>query len=239
MITFTPHEFNQVRDAVAASHLFMQAICPLVKQRQIALNKDQRNLLEFAPSLTAAAFTTLATVTHRNNRDPDAEDTRPVSQPTDIDTRAMYDELENVSALVLPDLVFLMLCALAELPMYDKTLRDSSADSVQVAPLMAWAWEAGRRYALNQALAIFDSTANEYKDGTEAILTTLLNSTLDLSSPGATPGLPSAADLDAVADEHRIAHATSRPLTIVEADERSIKLSPAEAQALGLARKPN
>lgn len=228
MIDFTPNEFNQVREAISASHLFMQAMCPLLKQRQVALNKDQRNLLQFAPGLTAAAFATVATVTQRNNRDPDAEDTRPITQPTDIDTRAMTDELENVSALVLPDLIYLMVCALAELPMYDKTLKGSSADPMQVATLMAWAWEAGRRYGLNQALAVFYSTVGEYKDGTEAILTAVLNATLDLPSPETTQP---PAEIHPGSLQHG--------LTIVEADAQSVELSPAELTALETMRKPN
>ena len=43
MIGFTPAEFNQVREAIAAAHLYCQAISPLLKARHTTINKDQRN----------------------------------------------------------------------------------------------------------------------------------------------------------------------------------------------------
>ena len=183
MIGFTPAEFNQVRESIAAAHLFMQALGPVLKQRHTALNKDQRNLLQFAPEAVAQGFNTIALITHRENRDPDAVDARPVTRLQDIDTEAMRDELENVSALVLPDLVYQMVCALGELPMFHDTITSEPLTTHRAAMLMAWSWEGGRRYGLQQSLAILDTTTTEFKTGTEAVLTAALNSALDLPSP--------------------------------------------------------
>ena len=183
MIGFTPAEFNQVREAIAAAHLFMQAICPVLKQRHTALNKDQRNLLQFAPEAVAQAFNAIALITHRENRDPDAVDERPAIKLQDIDTEAMRDELENVSALILPDLVYQMVCALGELPMYHELITAEPLTTHRAAKLMAWSWEGGRRYGLQQALAIIDTTTTEFKTGTDAVLTAALNATLDLPNP--------------------------------------------------------
>ena len=112
MIGFTPAEFNQVREAIAAAHLFLQSVGPVLKQRHTALNKDQRNLLQFAPEAVAQGFNTIALITHRENRDPNAIEEESPTKLTDIDTVAMRDELENVSALILPDIVYQMVCAL-------------------------------------------------------------------------------------------------------------------------------
>lgn len=218
MIGFTPAEFNQVRESIAAAHLFMQALGPVLKQRHTALNKDQRNLLQFAPEAVAQGFNTIALITHRENRDPDAVDARPVTRLQDIDTEAMRDELENVSALVLPDLVYQMVCALGELPMFHDTITSEPLTTHRAAMLMAWSWEGGRRYGLQQSLAILDTTTTEFKTGTEAVLTAALNSALDLPSPEAEhkpgevvpiDGAPSAADLDAINEEQDAADKTS------------------------------
>jgi hypothetical protein len=183
MIGFTPAEFNQVREAITAAHLYCQAISPLLKARHTMMNKDQRNLAQIAPQAVAEGFNTIALITHRENRDPDAVDARPATKLQDIDTEAMRDELENVSALVLPDLVYQMVCALGELPMFDHTFMQTGPEAERTATLMAWTFEAGRRYGLQQALAIIDTTTTEFKTGTDAVLTAALNATLDLPTP--------------------------------------------------------
>jgi hypothetical protein len=147
------------------------------------MNKDQRQLAQFAPQAVAEGFNTIALITHRENRDPDAVDARPAIKLQDIDTEAMRDELENVSALVLPDLVYQMVCALGELPMYHELITTEPLTTHRAAMLMAWTFEAGRRYGLQQALAIIDTTTTEFKTGTDAVLTAALNATLDLPSP--------------------------------------------------------
>ena len=217
MIQFTPDEFQKVREAIASAHLLIQAVAPLLKQRHTYLNRDQRNLLTYSESAVPAAFNIIAAITHRENRDPDAVDARPAIKLQDIDTEAMRDELENVSALVLPDLVYQMVCALGELPMYHELITTEPLTTHRAAMLMAWTFEAGRRYGLQQALAIIDTTTTEFKTGTDAVLTAALNATLDLPSPepAAENGkvipfaYPSAEDLDRVAAEQAAADATT------------------------------
>ena len=218
MIGFTPAEFNQVREAIAAAHLYMQSINPLLKQRRAALNVDQRSLVKLAPEAVAQGFNLMAAITHRENRDPESLEAMQPTKLTDIDTVAMRDELENVSALVLPDIVYLMVCALGELPMYHETLTAEPITANSVARLMAWTWEGGRRYGVQQAMAILDSTTTEFKSGVDAVLNAALNGTLDLPSPEPEhrpgevvpiDGAPSAADLDAISEEQDAADKTS------------------------------
>ncbi len=183
MINFTPEEFTNMRDGISIAHLFIQALGPVLRQRRTLLNKEQRNLLHAAPEIVANAFRAAATVTHRENRDPDAIYARPATKLHEIDSVAMRDELENVSALMLPDLVYHMVCALGELPMYHELITAEPLTTYRAAMLMAWTFEAGRRYGLQQALAIVEATTDEYKDATLGILTTALNAPLDLPAP--------------------------------------------------------
>jgi hypothetical protein len=183
MIGFTPAEFNQVREAIATAHLYCKVITPLLKARHTMMDKDQRNLTQYTPQVVAEGFNTIARITHRENRDPDALDTRPATKLTDIDTEAMREELENVSTLVLPDLVYQMVCALSELPMFHMIITKEPLTTHRAAILMAWAFEGGRRYGLQQALAILDTTTTEFKTGTEALLITALDGTLELPAP--------------------------------------------------------
>jgi len=81
---------------------------------------------------------------------------------------------------VLPDLVYEMVCALGELPMFHETLTAEPMTTHRTATLMAWCWEGGRRYGLQQALAIFDNTNTDFKAGTDAAMLAALNATLDL-----------------------------------------------------------
>lgn len=183
MIQFTPDEFQKVREAIASAHLLIQAVAPLLKQRHTHLNRDQRNLLTYSESAVPAAFNIIAAITHRENRDPESEAAAPPNKLADIDVRAMRDELENVSALVLPDLLYQMVCALGELPMYHNLITSEPLTTHRAAQLMAWTWEAGRRYGIQQALAIADGTIDEFKANTGAVLCAALNGTLDLPAP--------------------------------------------------------
>lgn len=183
MIQFTPDEFHQVREAISAAHLLLQSITPLLKQRHTTLNRDQRQLLAYSTEAVPTAFNTIARITHRENRDPEAEENRPATNFGDIDKRDMRDELENVSALVLPDIVYEMVCALGELPMFHETITAEPLTTHRAAILMAWCWEAGRRYGIRQALAILDNTVGDFKAQTDAVLAAALNATLDLPSP--------------------------------------------------------
>ena len=183
MIGFTPAEFNQVREAIAAAHLFIQSFVPLLKQRHMILNKDQRNLLDFVPDSVAKGYNTIAAIMHRENCGPEANDTAPAMKLSDINTVAMRDELENVSALVMPDLVYQMVCALGELPMYHEIIISEPLTTNRAAILMAWCFEAGRRYGIQQAIAIIENTTADFVSGTNTVLNAALNFTLDLPAP--------------------------------------------------------
>jgi hypothetical protein len=75
--------------------------------------------------------------------------------------------------------------------------------------LMAWTFEGGRRYGLQQAIAILDTTTTEFKTGTDAVLTAALNATLDLPSPQL-PFAPSSESPDGAAPSTIGAHGEER-----------------------------
>ena len=186
MIGFTPQEFNQVREAISLANFFNAAMCPMLKQRHVNLNKEQRELLRFTPPAVEGAFTLLLQITNREHRDLDTIDTQPPNKVDQIDTVAMRDELENVSALILPDLEYEMRVNLNELPMYNHLASSLDAGYDIPAKLMTWAWEAGRRYGVQQAMAVADSTIDDFKAATNAVLDRVLNGTLDLPPAEAT-----------------------------------------------------
>ena len=226
MIQFTPDEFAKVREAIAAAHLFQQAVCPLLKQRHTALNRDQRNIMNAVQAEVPEAFAIVARITHREHRDPDTLESQPPTKLTDIDRASFRDELENVSALALPDLVYEMVTALGELPMYHHTLTSEPFSATHAATLMAWTWESGRRYGIQQALAIIECTTREFANGTTAALTQVLDSALDL--PAAPTRDPIAANGDGtdrqgptlVTDDAR---STAKPFEYPDADAPTTK----------------
>ena len=183
MIKFTPGEFNQVREAIAGAHLLNQAIVPVLKQRHVTLDKQQRQLLKLAPPAVAAAYNTIATITQRESGAREGSGFNIETRFGDIDTAMVREELENVSALTLPDVVYEMAVALVELPMYMNELENSKDTPTTAAILMAWAWESGRRYGVGQALALVEQGTTEFKTGLEAVLVATLNAALDLPAP--------------------------------------------------------
>jgi hypothetical protein len=205
MIRITKDEFNTLREGIASAHILIQSITPLLKTRRAALDKQQRQLMELAPGAVAAAFNLVAALTHKQNRADDAPQSTATVKVTDIDIKTMRDELENISALRMPDLDYEMACAIAELPGLNVHSSQPLSPPLGESRVAAIAWEAGRRYGVLQCSAIFDSTASEFHAATADIFQQILDSTLDVPAPGL-PGLnaelipfqsPSAEDLDA------------------------------------------
>ncbi len=183
MIQLTPEEFHKVREGVAGAHLLIQAIKPILKQRRTPMNKDLRNLLEIVPDTVGTAFVIISQVTQREAKAPSMPGEKPTANVGDIDTKVFMTEIENVSALYFPDLEDLMLKALEQLPLLNEGLSSSMAEGECAAKEMAWAWEAGRRYGVLQAIAVCDSTVQDFANGTTTALDAVLNSTMELPPP--------------------------------------------------------
>ena len=183
MIELTQEQFYQVREAVAGAHLLIQAVKPLLKQRQVALNKDQRNLMDIVPNTVGVAFRILSEVTQRENTSPLLRGEKPTANVGDIDEKIMRNELENVSALVFPDTETLMQKALTDLPMFAEEAIGITSGLDSMARLISWAWEAGRRYGIKQSIAVCDSTVADFASGTITALEAVLNTTMELPPP--------------------------------------------------------
>lgn len=208
MIQFTPDEFNKTREGVAAAHLFCQKFTPIIKQRRIGLNRDERNLLTMGPEAIAVAFNTMAAITHRENRDLCHNAHQPTTEICDIDTAIMQEELANVSALNLPDIEAQVITAIKALPAYDDIRISADLDSKGMAKIMAWAWEAGRRYGILTAIAIVEGANKEYVDGTVNVLNFTLDAALQLPSPE-TAAAPARLTIHEV-------HPASKPLAAID-----------------------
>jgi hypothetical protein len=183
MIQITTQEFQQLREAIACGHIFMQSLRPLFARVDPRADKQQRELLKRAPEEFQRAFTLLATITQRELGDPSDPETRPTIRIQDIDFKSLRNDIENVSALAMPDLRYEMACALGELPGINVLCHDPEHPTENEAWLAAIIWEAGRRYGVAQAIAILDATTTEFAQGTIALLEHALNLTLELPPP--------------------------------------------------------
>ena len=183
MIRITAPDFNTIREAIAGAHIYLQAFNPLIKQRRIPIDKAQRSLVDQVPPCVQNAFGIVAQITQREHMDP--EGVAPIGTVTlsEIDTKTMRNELENISALVMPDVVYELQCAISELPGLAVIFESADDDRRRAARVAAIAWEAGRRYGIMQSIAIFENTSTDYAQATTQIFENALNSTLELPTP--------------------------------------------------------
>ena len=185
MKQLTDQQFSAMREGLAGAHLLFQRLGPILKQRHVALDKDTRALMALVPQPLREAFAIASQLT----TDADMEAMRaPKEKATplqDVDPRTFREELENTSALTLPDLVYEMRMALSELPMFNHTAEQYSLSYEGTAQLMAWTWEAGRRYAFIEAIAVFEATSNELHAAVMEALSNARDRNLEL--PAAEP----------------------------------------------------
>lgn len=183
MVTMTASEFHKLREGIAGAHMLNQSVLPLLKQRRTDLDKSQRSLMTAVPPAVAEAFVLVSRLTQEANKTKDTPGQRITRNLKDIDIKVMREELENVSALALPDLEYEMQTAIREFPALDQEWLKQGAPIESHAAFMAWAWEAGRRYGLLQAIAVTDNTIADFKAGTSMALAICLDETLELPSP--------------------------------------------------------
>lgn len=195
MIRIIEDEFRTMSEGLAAAHLFQQAFTPIVKRSARLFDKAQRSLIHSAPEAISQAFHTMATIQHREMKGMD-DDTAPAMVTLkEIDTKILRNEIENISALALPDIDYEMKCALVELPGLIDILDSQLDDRSKLARLMGICWEAGRRYGVLQAIAIWENVSTDFQQTTSNILDSALNSTLEIRL---TPLLPAGATVDNV-----------------------------------------
>lgn len=180
MIAITPEEFDVLCQGLAGAHLFAQSICPVLKQRQTALNKEQRELVNTAPRAISDAFALIRALNDRQQGEAQSPANTPTLDLVDIDILLFRAELEHVSALLLPDLDHEMTCCIEELHLATNLTADGDQAEDKTPRLMAIAWEAGRRYGLLTANSIVECTVTEFSNGTRLALDTALNSALSL-----------------------------------------------------------
>lgn len=183
MMKLNNEEWTAIADAIAGAHMLNQAVYALLKQRKADLNRDQRQLLTAVPELVRTAFQLLGKIDRRERGEPDEPTNTPTSDISKLDIRVLRNELENVSALNLPELTYEMACVLEELPMYAEYSKKDNHERIVAARAFAWAWEAGRRYGVSQAAAVFSGTIIEYANNTNGILDQVLDLALELPQP--------------------------------------------------------
>lgn len=179
-IVTTRAQFYAMREGLAGAHLLLQRILPELKQRRAAFDKDTRQLIQIVPEPLRTGFSVASQISAEQNAMPTANVQSTPTQSPALDTRTLRTELENVSALTLPDLEYEMQCALEELPMFREQCVQRQLAPPDLAAITAWAWEAGRRYGLIEALAVLDATSLEFIEGTRQVLEQARDRSLDL-----------------------------------------------------------
>ncbi len=180
MITLTKEQFNLLREAISGAHLTQQSLYPLLKERHVALDKKQRQLLEAVPPTVDGAFELVVALTAKQNASPGGPDELPTIRINDIDVAIFRAELENIAALNSPDLDRLMIDAIMDTTSLNDIVCTTELRHVAAARIGAIAWEAGRRYGVMQALAIITGCIDEYREATGTLLQQALDSTMEL-----------------------------------------------------------
>ena len=133
MMKLNNEEWTAIADAIAGAHMLNQAVYALLKQRKADLNRDQRQLLNGVPELVRTAFQLLGKIDRRERGEPDEPTNTPTSDIAKLDIRVLRNELENVSALNLPDLTYEIACVLEELPMYAEYAKKDNHERIVAA----------------------------------------------------------------------------------------------------------
>jgi len=183
MIKLTQQEFRQLREAVALTHLFMQTISRQEIKRSLRNYHEIAQAMENSRNDMHSAFQLIAKITHRENCGPAAQNQKVARDPQQVNQLAIRNELENVSALKLPDIEYAMVCAMCDLPMFSEIVEKEPLTTHRAATLMAWAWEAGRRFGIGQAIEIWETSKEQVTTYSEIAVDDALNAPLDLTAP--------------------------------------------------------
>jgi hypothetical protein len=192
-VTLSAGAFAAIREGLAAATRLALWAIPLLTGARVALNKETRKCINAATAPILGAFDVALSIHARLNETP-PDFTQRVPEPLqEIDIDTMRGELENVSALINPDLIVEMRSALTELPIYASQCLAHNFTAAEAAPIVAWAWEAGRRYGMIESISIFDSLTQEFSTASTEILLDARDRNLDISTgetPIAEPGPP-------------------------------------------------
>ena len=211
LITMTRDQFYVLREGIAGAHLLTQRVLPFLRQGRAKLDKDTMHLANVAPEPIRLAFQLSAQISTEQDGNPPDFSTRVPEPLQDIDVKTMRNELENVSAMELPDLEYEMQCALEELPMLREQCVRHTIPPPNAAALLAWAWEAGRRYGMIEALSVFDLVSAEFTEGTRGILERARDRSLDLTLAPNPSDAPPLSEAETKAFEAIAAHNHAHP----------------------------
>jgi hypothetical protein len=189
-VRLTPDEFLKLREGISGAHHFQMAFNALLLLHKRQFDKYQRNVFEVVPDSVSAGMVALAVITNRENRaEPDPDE--PVTvRINDLDISTFRDELENIAALTMPDLVVEMGNAIDGLPGLNAIYEEGHYDVQSFARMAAVTWEAGRRYGVMQSLAIITASLEETKAATMLALDAALNDTLELPAAEESKQMP-------------------------------------------------
>lgn len=179
MRQFTDEQFTTLREGISAAKLLIDRLLPALAARHAFLPQSAKWIVKTAPEPIKEAFNVLIDAITAGDRVPPTDDTPGPEQKVEFDVKLIRNELENVCALVLPDLAYELQCALAELPGFAEHTRIKGTPCESEVKITTWAWEAGRRYGLMEAIAVCNGTFNAAHGFTTATLEATRDRRLD------------------------------------------------------------
>jgi hypothetical protein len=183
MIQLTEQEFATLREGMAAAKLLVDRLLPAIRAHRMALPKEAKWISGVATEPILTAFQLFIDAAAADDRKLTITDKPGPEQQVEFDIPMIRNELENVCALVLPDLQYEFACALAELPGLNSMSATPDKPDSREARLATTCWEAGRRYGLMEAIAVCNGTLSTARDFTQATLEATRDRSLEGDPP--------------------------------------------------------
>lgn len=163
-------KFDVLAEGIEAARVISFCLFPFLDEAKFRL---PRQVIEILPSVERAvrrAYVIVKEAALTGVAEGRGEALGPNTQGGGIDSVLLRTELENISALTLPDLKYEMQVACEELPAWEYACHRENIAPPQIAEMLAWACEAGRRIGIAEATQILE---HEFSDALETSLSRL------------------------------------------------------------------
>lgn len=181
-LILTRPQWLLIREALAAAQIFAERVTPALKRSHVTLDKQTRHIVPQATRAIGSGFNLMLELSQGDDTADDFVNSDKVRVQPEIDVKLMRAELDDCAALNLGDIAYELIVAAHELPAFAKLVDESDKGDTPKGQLCAALWEAGRRYGVTEALALFDATADEYTNSVRDILTKARDRNLEITA---------------------------------------------------------
>ena len=179
MYQITDEQFSILREGLAAGKLLIDKLLPELKAHRMVIPNTVRWIGTTAPAPLHEAYNELFDIERAHSAGVDVEEKPESNDKVDFDVKMIRNELENVCAIVIPDLFYEFAVMARELPTLSRYFFEHSIKTEDMGEPLTWAFETGRRYGLLEAIAVASGTYDTAKDFTVSQLETQRDKTLE------------------------------------------------------------